>query len=593
MVEWNSLNWRQIQRRVFKLQTRIFKASQRGDFKAVRKLQKLLIRSWSARCLAVRRVTQDNQGKKTAGVDGVKSLTPKARLALTKNLRISEKAKPMRRVWIAKPGTQEKRPLGIPTMTDRARQALLTLALEPEWEARFEPNSYGFRPGRSCHDALQAIYNAIRQQSKFVLDADIAKCFDRIDQQALLKKMNTSSAIRRQIRAWLKAGVMEGSELFPTPTGTPQGGVISPLLANIALHGMEERVKQVSKMAQLIRYADDFVCIHTDQQIVQSCQTVLEEWLAGMGLELKPSKTRIAHTLLLEEGQPGFDFLGFTVRQFPVGKYHTGTNSRGKPLGFKTIIKPSKKSIKTHTEKLRRIIHKHKAQPQSFLIEHLNPIIRGWTHFFSKVVSGATFKKLDRTLYMQLKAWATSHHRNQSQKWLARKYWLTIGTQNWCFAVQKGEGIKRLVQHSDRPITRHVKVKERRSPYDGDWVYWSNRIGQHPQIKAEVARLLKSQTGKCTHCGLYFMNGELLEVDHRKPKRFGGRNISSNKQLLHRHCHHQKTAAERIQQLQSQSRITEAERLQLQAKRQALLEDYQPYKSKKRLTDAEWMQQWH
>jgi len=178
MVEWNTLHWRQIQRRVFKLQKRIFKASQRGDVKAVRKLQNLLIRSWSARCLAVRKVTQDNQGKKTAGVDGIKSLTPKARLVLTKNLRIGQKGKPTRRVWIAKPGTEEKRPLGIPTMAERALQALLTLALEPEWEARFEPNSYGFRPGRSCHDAIEAIYIAIRQHDKFVLDADIAKCLD-------------------------------------------------------------------------------------------------------------------------------------------------------------------------------------------------------------------------------------------------------------------------------------------------------------------------------------------------------------------------------------------------------------------------------
>jgi len=238
----------------------------------------LLISSRAARALSVRRVTQDNQGKKTAGVDGIKALTPKQRFALINKLLLSNKVKPTRRVWIPKPGTEEKRPLGIPTMHDRALQALIKLGLEPEWEARFEPNSYGFRPGRSCHDAIEAIFNAVKQKSKFVLDADISKCFDRINHDALLKKLNTYPTLRRQIRAWLKAGVMDGNKLFPTPEGTPQGGVISPLLANIALHGMEELIRDLApkfdmkrsnnvqmarrdkiKSVSLIRYADDFV----------------------------------------------------------------------------------------------------------------------------------------------------------------------------------------------------------------------------------------------------------------------------------------------------------------------------------------------
>ncbi|MGV0029374.1 reverse transcriptase domain-containing protein [Phormidesmis priestleyi] len=237
---------------------RIFKASERGDNKAVRGLQKTLMRSWSARMLAVRQVTQDNQGKKTAGVDGVKSLTPKQRLKLTKELSINLHVFPTRRVWIPKPGTEDKRPLGIPTMHDRALQCLIKLTLEPEWEARFEkevwrgklppptlrPNSYGFRPGRSSHDAIEAIHTVIAQKAKYVLDADIAKCFDRIDHNALLEKLNTFPTLRRLIKRWLKAGVMDGGEMFPTAEGTPQGGVISPLLANIALHGLENRLKQ-------------------------------------------------------------------------------------------------------------------------------------------------------------------------------------------------------------------------------------------------------------------------------------------------------------------------------------------------------------
>lgn len=249
-AEWRDINWHKLARCIYKLQKRIYRASQRGDVKALRRLQKTLMKSWYARCLAVRRVTQDNTGKNTAGVDGVKSLSPAARIKLANKLKLGTKVKPTRRVWIPKPGTDEKRPLGIPTMYDRALQALTKMVLEPEWEARFEPNSYGFRTGRSCHDAIEAIFTVIAKKPRFVLDADISKCFDRINHKALLKKLNTSPTIRRQIRAWLKAGVMNGKQLFPTSEGTPQGGVISPLLANIALHGMENRIKQYAPNAK-------------------------------------------------------------------------------------------------------------------------------------------------------------------------------------------------------------------------------------------------------------------------------------------------------------------------------------------------------
>lgn len=228
MVEWNTTNWRKLEKYVFKLQKRIYKASERGDLKAVRRLQKTLTRSWSAKMLAVRKVSQENQGKKTAGVDGVKSLTPKQRLELAKRLRLNQKVKPTRRVWIPKPGSTDKRPLGIPTMDDRALQCLVKLALEPEWEALFEPNSYGFRPGRAAQDAIGAIFGGIRAKAKYVLDADIAKCFDRINHNVLLKKLNTFPTLRRLVKRWLEAGVMDGKEMFPTHEGTPQGGCITP-----------------------------------------------------------------------------------------------------------------------------------------------------------------------------------------------------------------------------------------------------------------------------------------------------------------------------------------------------------------------------
>jgi RNA-directed DNA polymerase len=283
------------------------------------KLQKTLIRSWSAKCIAVRRVTQDNQGKNTAGVDGVKTLTPKQRMNLIGKLKLTGTAKPTRRVMIPKAGTTETRPLGIPTINDRALQALVKLALEPEWEAKFEPNSYGFRPGRSCHDAIEAIFIGIRGKAKYVLDADIAKCFDRINHKALISKINTYPTMSRQIKCWLKAGYCFHGNLFPTNEGTPQGGVISPLLANIALHGMEERVKQYAETLKgakainrpalsLIRYADDFVILHEDLNVVKKCQEIIANWLSDMGLELKPSKTKLTHTLNELDGNVGFEF---------------------------------------------------------------------------------------------------------------------------------------------------------------------------------------------------------------------------------------------------------------------------------------------
>lgn len=551
-VEWNQVNWRKLERKVYKLQKRIFQASQRGDVKALRRLQKTLMKSWSAKVLAVRRVTQDNTGKKTAGVDGVKSLSPAARLKLVNNLKVGSKVSPTRRVWIPKPGTEEKRPLGIPTMEDRALQALVKLALEPEWEARFEPNSFGFRPGRSCQDAVEAIFLSINKKPKYVLDADITKCFDRIDHEALLNKLNTFPTIRRQIRAWLKAGVMDDMQLFPTSEGTPQGGVISPLLANIALHGMEERIKQFAETLptksgkgkrdnrsslSLIRYADDFVILHEDITVVQRCKEIISGWLKGMNLELKPSKTRLAHTLnQYEQENPGFDFLGFKIQQFPVGKYHS-------KQGFKTIITPSKQKQKVHYDQIASVIKAHKAAPQAVLISHLNPIIRGWANYYATVVSKVVYSDIDDLMYQKLRAWAKRRHPLKNGEWVAKKYWHPINGDNWVFATKKeGSTPLRLLDHADTPIVRHIKVKSESSPYDGNLVYWSTRMGNNPEMPSRVSKLLKKQKGKCTHCGLFFREDDVMEIDHRIPKSQGGKDSYDNWQLLHRHCHDTKTA---------------------------------------------------
>jgi RNA-directed DNA polymerase len=543
--EWKDMPWKQIERYVFKLQKRIYRASVRGDVRAVHRLQRLLMKSWSAKALAVRRVTQDNRGKNTAGVDGVKSLNPKQRLQLVRILTLpksAQKAQPTRRVWIPKPASKEneKRPLGIPTIHNRAEQALAKLALEGEWEARFEPNSYGFRPGRSAHDAIEAIFLGIRLKPKYVLDADIAKCFDRINHNALLNKLQTYPRMRRAIKAWLKAGVMEGEELFPTEEGTPQGGVASPLLANIALHGLETAICKAFPMNQrpiVIRYADDFLVMHEKLEAIERCQQIVTEWLKGMGLELKPSKTRITHTLHTYQGNTGFDFLGFSVRQFPVGKTHTGKNGQGRKLGFKTIIRPSKEAQKRHSKALGDTIRKTRGVSQIALIALLNPKIRGWCNYHSTVISGKVFSKMSEVMYQQLRRWAQRRHPKKSKRWVANCYWHP-NEGKWDFACKEG----RLIQHREIPIRRHVKVQGVKSPYDGDWAYWGRRLQRYPGLHPMVAQLLKRQEGKCAWCGLQLRSDEIMERDHDVPIVLGGRNGITNRRLLHGHCHDAKTA---------------------------------------------------
>ena len=550
MYKWQDLPWKKIERAVFKLQKRIYQASQRGDTKAVHKLQRLLISSWSARCLAVRRVTQDNRGKNTAGVDGVKALTPPERLQLAQTLTLSQTASPVRRVWIPKPGKVKKRPLGIPTLANRAEQALAKLALEPEWEARFEPNSYGFRPGRSAHDATEAIFKNICLKAKYVLDADIAACFDKISHSAVLAKLQTYPALRRAIRAWLKAGVVDGDELFPTTEGSPQGGVISPLIANIALHGLETTIAETHGKAKVIRYADDLVILHPELTVIEAAKETTARWLAEMGLELKPSKTQITHTLNEHEGNVGFDFLGFHIRQYPVGKTHSGKTAGRYPklLGYKTLIKPSEKAVQRHYQAICAVIDANPATSQTRLIGQLNPIIRGWTNYYATVASKEVFNKLTHLTFVKLLRWAKRRHPTKSSKWIVHKYW-RLETGRWDFAPKDDTS---LALHEKTTIRRHVKVRGTKSPYDGDWVYWARRRGRQPGLPRRITTLLQRQAGQCARCGLYFSMEDKLEVDHIYPKVRGGRDGYQNWQLLHAHCHHQKTAEdEHLRQLEA------------------------------------------
>lgn len=549
---WNSINWAKVQRVVFKLQKRIYQASLSGQNAKARKLQKLLVKSYYAKLLAVRRVTQDNQGKKTAGVDGVKSITPKQRLELAQNLNKYQKAKPLRRKWIPKPNG-EKRPLGIPTIQDRVRQALVKSALEPQWEARFEGESYGFRPGRSTHDAMSRIFQGINKKEYYILDADISKCFDQINHEYLLSKIDCPSTIKAQIKQWLKAGVMDNGIFEATEAGTPQGGVISPLLANIALDGMIELIKHKFPkknnfvQAQVIRYADDFVVISPQLEVIQQCQIAIEEWLKPIGLELKPEKTRICHTLREievngEKVKPGFDFLGWNFRQYPVGIHHSGKTggNNSKLIGFKTIIKPSKKAIKAHADKVKEVIKTHKTAPQYALIKRLNPVIRGWCNYHSKVVSKETFTSLDFIIWQRLRAWTVSRCGKAGYKKLS-KYYKRNGNRAWSF--ETNDGFK-LLTHAETPITRHVTVRPEASPYDGNWTYWNTRMGTSFDVPKRVATLLKKQKGKCNFCGQYFSPEDIVEIDHIHPTSLGGKDEYKNLQLLHRHCHDTKTATD-------------------------------------------------
>ena len=421
-----------------------------------------------------------------------------------------------------------------------------SLWLEPDVLKGTSPVLRGERHGDvpSLTRPIEAIFNSIRYKAKYVLDADISKCFDRINHEQLLRKINTFPTLRHQIKAWLKSGVIDGKQLFPTSFGTPQGGVISPLLANIALHGMEERIKQYAetfrgckrdnrKALSLIRYADDFVILHENLTVVQRCQSIISEWLSDMGLELKPSKTKITHTLLKDEGNTGFNFLGFHIQQYNTGTYRCARNGYGKTLGFNTLITPSKESLKKHLKEIGKVIDTHKNAPQAALISALNPIIKGWANYYTTKVSKETFSKADYLTYQKLRAWAKRRGKGTINK---EKYW----RDGWFF---KTEGGIELAKHAETKVNSsgYVKVQANRSPYDGDWVYWTKRMGNHPEVNTRVAKLLLRQKGKCTHCGLYFKDTDIVEVDHITPTTLGGKDTYNNFQLLHRHCHDKKT----------------------------------------------------
>ncbi len=473
----SSLPWNSLEQQVVRMQKQISQACQRSDKQAVHNLQQQLMESEAARLLAVRRVTVENQGKDTAGVDGVKSLSPGERLAMASLIHPKrwnhQPPLPVRRVWIPKPGTAERRPLAILPMIDRCKQALVKLALEPEWEAQFEAHSYGFRPGRGVHDAIAAILVAIEGHPTFVFDADIEGAFDHVNQAVVLDKLQTYPALRQVIRAWLTAGVMDGDTYFSSETGIAQGGVLSPLLMNVALHGMEavgtegSASGHASEQSLLVRYADNFVILHSNLKELQQAVRRVRHWLATMGLHLHAHKTRITHTLTPYQGQVGFDFLGFSIHQesgekTPMGK-RGQEHSLGKTiatslmrglapqedsLGLKTIITPSQEAARRHLAAIDQMLRQLQTSPQAHVIKELNPLIVGWAAYYNGVVPAATMSRYDALVEQRLMRWASKRHPGKAREWLLTRYWHSVGKQKRVFATHDGVQLRAYQQAS-------------------------------------------------------------------------------------------------------------------------------------------------
>jgi RNA-directed DNA polymerase len=509
LLDWHAVDWRAIEEDVRRLRQRIFTASRAGDLKRVRSLQKLMLRSRANTLLSVRRVTEVNAGRATAGVDGKVVLLAESKALLVDRVQRHTgpwQARPVKRVYIPKKGSAGKRrPLGIPVILDRVLQARVVNALEPEWEARFEPRSYGFRPGRGCHDAIEAIFNVARganPRRRWVLDADLAAAFDRIDHDHLLGMLGTFPA-RGLIADWLKAGVIEEGRFAPTEEGTPQGGVVSPLLLNVALHGMEQaagvRYQQTGRQAGatvpdspvVIRYADDLVALcHTRDEAAQ-VKARLADWLAPRGLAFNEDKTRV---VTLDEG---FDFLGFTVRR----------------QSGKLLIKPSKAALRRIRERLRTEMRALRGANTVAVLVRLNPIIRGWAAYYRTVVSSEAFNALDRYLWRLTYKWAKFGHPNKSRHWIVNRYFGEFNRSRrdqWVFG-DRDSGAYR-TKFAWTRIVRHRMVKGGSSPDDpGLAQYWADRRRKGVPLPMDQLslRLLKMQAGRCPCCG-----DLLLHADH-------------------------------------------------------------------------------
>ncbi len=536
--QWQDIDWCHNAKIVRDLRHRIFRASRLGDRRKLRNLQRLMLKCRANHEMSIRQVTQVSTGRNTPGIDKVIVKTPAARTELMEAIATykPERAQPVKRVFIPKRNGKQ-RPLGIPTIMDRVMQAIVKNALEPEWEARFESSVYGFRPGRSCHDAIQRIYANVKPNLKkhWVVDADIVGAFDNIPHETVLNAIQGFPG-KALIHAWLQSGILEGTTQKPTLLGTPQGGVISPLLLNIVLHGLEQaldiryqksgnRYRNISNRT-LVRYADDFVILTETKEDADAAQKRAAEWLQERGLELSPEKTSIRH---LTEG---FDFLGFHVRHYP------DTNVK---TGWKLLIKPSKETVKAFRYRLKQewtALVGHNAES---VVRRLNPILRGWGYYFHTQVSKAIFQDIDNWMFQRVYRWCKRTHPQKSWEWIKNTYFGKAKTNSqakWYFGGTEG----RLLKLSEIPIQRHILVWHTASPDDPRLAtYWEERRKKAwKNLPSPRQRdLARRQKGLCSHCRVSLYTGEELHTHHHIPRKKGGTDKRENLRLVHLYCHQQ------------------------------------------------------
>ncbi len=529
--DWDSIDWNSLSKQVRKLQVRIVKAWNEGRYNKAKVLQRILTHSFAAKAISVRRVTT-NKGKNTPGVDNIIWKSSKDKMDAIHTLKTrGYKAKPLKRVYIPKKNKTENRPLGIPTMKDRALQALYLLALEPVAETTADKSSYGFRRERSTHDAIEHCFKLLCKKSspQWILEGDIKGCFDNISHQWL---RNNIPIDKKVLERWLNAGYIYKKDLYPTESGSPQGGVISPTLANMTLDGIERILnekffkthrngKYVNPKVKIVKYADDFIITADSKEILQNeVMPLVEDFLGQRGLLLSKSKTRITHI------NEGFNFLGQNIRKY-----------KGKLL-----IKPSKQSLIAIAAKIKDIIDSNKTCKQEKLIHILNPVIRGWCEYHKHAVSSATFYKLDHIIWQKLWRWSLRRHKNKGSKWIKDKYFKDIDGRKWTFAAEiksKKKGTKsiyKLISAGDTKIVRHTMIKYDANPYDNRWDrYFEERMGfkmlYTAKGKESLVKIWKKQGKRCIVCGdiIDKASGWCLHLDESIKK--------LQKAIIHPHCH--------------------------------------------------------
>ncbi|MGI9484523.1 MAG: group II intron reverse transcriptase/maturase [Geminicoccaceae bacterium] len=534
-VDWHRIDWTKAHRQVRRLQMRIAKAVRDKRWNRVNALQWLLTHSFCGKALAIKRVTE-NRGKKTPGVDRETWGTPATKAKAVMSLRRrGYRPQPLRRVYI--PKTNGKlRSLGIPTMIDRAQQALYLLALEPIAETTADPNSYGFRPMRACRDAAEQCFNVLSKKDRaaWISDADISSCFDKISHGWILANIPMDKVV---LRKWLTSGFVWKNRLFPTNEGTPQGGIISPTIANMTLDGMEALLcrhfgvknseNSKKNKVNLIRYADDLVATGATQDVLEEAKTLIEAFLKERGLVLAPEKTRIVHI------DDGFDFLGWNLRKY----------------NGKLLIKPAKKNVQAHLRKVRAILKEEKTAKQEMVIEMLNPIIRGWAAYHQNQVASKTFQKVDHLTWQKLWRWACRRHPSKPLTWIKKRYFPRKGSHNWVFGteVTGDDGEKRfvtLVQARDTQLRRHIKIKGEANRFDPAWEpYFEKRLGLIMKDDLKGRKLLlhlwRAQESRCTNCGEPITKETGWNLHHILPKAQGGTDKLTNLVLMHPNCHRQ------------------------------------------------------